>query len=95
MSAIFVSRIKVRDPEQMKAYGAAAAPTVAARGGEVLARGIFAEALLGTGAPHATGVIRFPDLASVHAWFSSPEYQALTSLREAAGEMEFFIYEAP
>jgi uncharacterized protein (DUF1330 family) len=94
MSAFLVSRIKVRDPEQMKAYGAATAPTVAAHGGEVLVRGSFAEALLGTGAPHATGVIRFPDSAAVRTWFASPEYQALTSLREAAGEMEFFVYEA-
>ncbi|WP_162917295.1 DUF1330 domain-containing protein [Dongia deserti] len=94
MSAFLVSRIKVRDPAQMKAYGAAAAPTVAAHGGEVLARGNFAEALLGTGAPHATGVIRFPDLAAIHAWFGSPEYRALTDLREAAGEMEFLVYEA-
>jgi uncharacterized protein (DUF1330 family) len=95
MSAILVSRITVRDPEQMKAYGAAAGPTVAAHGGELLARGNFAEALLGTGAPHATGVIRFPDLAAVRAWFASPEYRALTDLREAAGEMEFFVYDAP
>lgn len=94
MSAFLVSRIKVRDPEQMKAYGAAAAPTVAAHGGEVLVRGNFAEALLGGGAPHATGVIQFPDPATARAWFASPEYQALTDLREAAGEMEFFVYEA-
>jgi len=94
VSAFLVSRIKARDPEQMKAYGAAAAPTVAAHGGEVLVRGNFAEALLGTGAHHATGVIRFPDPAAARAWFASPEYQALTDLREAAGEMEFFVYEA-
>ncbi|WP_300303228.1 DUF1330 domain-containing protein [Ferrovibrio sp.] len=94
MSAIVVSRIKVRDPEQMKAYGAAAASTVAAHGGEVLVRGNFAEALLGTGAPHLTGVMRFADPAAASAWFASPEYQALTSLREAAGDMEFFVYEA-
>lgn len=94
MSAVLVSRIKVRDAEQMKAYGAASAPTVAAHSGEVIARGNFAEALLGAGAPHATGVIRFPDLAAARAWFASPEYQALADLREAAGEMEFFVYEA-
>ena len=95
MSAILLARISIRDPEQMKAYGAAAAPIVAAHGGEFLARGAFAEAFLGSGTPHAMGIIRFPDLQAARGWFSSPEYQALATLREAAGEMEFFVYEAP
>lgn len=95
MSAILVARISVHDPEQMKAYGAAAGPIVAAYGGEFLARGAFAEAFLGSGAPHAVGIIRFPGLQAARDWFASPEYQALATLREAAGEMEFFVYEAP
>lgn len=94
MSAIFVSRIKVRDPEQMKAYGAATAPTIAAHGGEILARGSFAEALLGEGSAHATGIVRFPSIGAAQSWFTSPEYQALAELRTAAGEMEFFLYDA-
>jgi uncharacterized protein (DUF1330 family) len=60
MSAILISRIRVRDAGQMQAYGAAAAPTVAAHGGEVVGRGQFADALLGEGSPHATGIMRFP-----------------------------------
>lgn len=94
MSTLLVSRIRVRDPEQMKAYGAAAAPTVAAHGGEVIARGKFATALLGHGSSHVTGVMRFPSEAAIDAWFSSPEYQALTDLRDSAGEAEFLVYEA-
>ena len=95
MTAFLVSRIKVRDPQKMIAYGAAAAPTIAAHGGVILARGTFAGALLGVGAPHAAGVIQFPDSLAAHAWFDSPGYQTLVDLREAAGEMEFFVYEAP
>ena len=94
MSAILVSRIRVRDPEQMKAYGAAAGPTVAAHGGEVVARGQLAEALLGKGSPHVTGIMRFPTVDAVTTWFASPEYQALSDLRDSAGEMEFFVYQA-
>jgi uncharacterized protein (DUF1330 family) len=92
MSAVLVSRIRVRNPEQMKAYGAAAAPTVAAHGGEFLARGTFADALLGEGSAHMTGIMRFPSEAAVQAWFASPEYRALADLRDAAGEMELFVY---
>jgi uncharacterized protein (DUF1330 family) len=93
MSAILVSRIRMRDPEQMKAYGVAAAPTVAAQGGEVLVRGQFVEALLGEGSSHVTGIMRFPSVDAVQTWFASAEYRALTDLRNAAGEMEFFVYQ--
>lgn len=92
MSALLVSRIRVRDPEQMKAYGAAVAPTVAAHGGEVLARGTFATALLGEGSAHMTGIMRFPSEAAIQTWFASPEYRALADLRDSAGEMEFYVY---
>jgi len=94
MSALLVARIRVRDPEQMKAYGAAAGPTVAAHGGEVLSRGEYALSLLGEGSPHVTGIMRFPSVDAVQSWFASPEYLALADLRASAGEMEFFVYEA-
>lgn len=94
MSALLVSRIRVRDPERMNAYGAAAAPIVAAHGGEVVARGQFAEALLGEGSSHVTGIMRFPSADAIRSWFDSPEYRALTDLRDAAGEMEFLVYQA-
>ena len=93
MGAILVSRIKVKDPEQMKAYGAAAAPTIKAHGGEILMRGRFTESLIGTDEPHATGVIKFPDTDTARTWFASPEYQSLAQIRDAAGEMEFLLYD--
>lgn len=94
MSALLVARILVRDPEKLKSYSVAAASTVAAYGGEVLARGTFAGALLGEGRPHITGVMRFPSDESIQSWFASADYQALASLRDAAGEMEFLVYHA-
>lgn len=93
MSALLVARIEVRDPEKLKAYSAAAAPTVAAHGGEMLARGSFAGALLGEGQPHMTGIMRFPSDAAIRTWFASAEYQALAPLRDSAGKMEFFVYQ--
>jgi uncharacterized protein (DUF1330 family) len=93
MSALLVSRIRVRNPDQMRAYGAATVPTVAAHGGEVLVRGQFVDALLGEGSAHVTGIMRFPSVDAVQTWFDSAEYRALTDLRDAAGEMEFFVYQ--
>lgn len=47
MTAIIVARITPKDPEKMKAYGAAAAPTVADHGGVFMLRGKRVETLLG------------------------------------------------
>ena len=94
MTALLIARIDVHNPERMEAYGAAAAPTIAAHGGEFVARGKFASALLGDGSVKAVAIIRFPNVAAANGWFSSPEYQALSDLRTAAADMEFTLFEA-
>jgi uncharacterized protein (DUF1330 family) len=43
---------------------------------------------------HMTGILRFPSEAAIQTWFASPEYRALAGLRDSAGEMEFFVYQA-
>ena len=98
MPALIIARITVHDADRMQAYGAAAGPTVAAHGGEFVARGKFAASLLGDGdgdgdAPNVA-VIRFSSVDAAKAWFASPEYQALAELRSAAADMEFTLYEA-
>ena len=96
MPALIIARITVHDADRMQAYGAAAGPTVAAHGGEFVARGKFAASLLGDGdgdAPNVA-VIRFSSFDAAKAWFASPEYQALAELRSAAADMEFTLYEA-
>ena len=93
MTALFVARIRVQDPDKMKAYSAAVAPTIAAHGGEVLVRGRFAAALLGAGVAHMTAIMRFPSVDMIEGWLASPEYQALTAIRDAAGEAEFMAYD--
>jgi uncharacterized protein (DUF1330 family) len=38
--------------------------------------------------PGRVVIVEFPDVASLHAWYSSPEYQPLTALRrESARDM--------
>ncbi|MFS4583496.1 DUF1330 domain-containing protein [Phaeobacter sp. C3_T13_0] len=94
MNAFLVSRIRVKDPAKMQEYAQAAGPTIASYGGQLVVRGTFAKPLLGEADDHqATTIIQFPDLAAIDACFSSPEYQALTALREAAGDMQLLAYE--
>jgi uncharacterized protein (DUF1330 family) len=95
MTTLLMATIRPRDAAQMAAYGAAAAPTVAAFGGEFLYRAAFAGALLGQTDPHNAAVIRFADADTARAWFNSPAYQALAPLREAAAEMTFTLYDLP
>jgi len=94
MTALLIARITVLDPESMQAYGAAAGPTVAAHGGEFIARGKSAQALLGDDSTQAVAILRFPSLDAANAWFASAEYQALAGLRTAAADMQFTVFEA-
>jgi len=93
MPALLVAQIHPRDSSKMPAYAAAAAPTLAAFGGEVLHRGSFQSVLLGNAEPHALGVLRFPDVQSAKNWFASPAYQAVAQLREEAADMTFVLFD--
>lgn len=96
MTAFFVARIKVRNPEKMQAYSAAARPTFAAYGGSLVLRGTSEMTLVGNDdGPHMTAIFQFPDLSALNAWFNSPEYQQTIALRDEIGEVQFVAYEVP
>lgn len=95
MNAFVIATITVKNPEKMKEYAAAAGPTVAAHGGEMLLRGSFSTALAGKSDPHMTGVMRFPDLATAEGWYASNAYQAIIPLREEACDMTLLAYSVP
>ncbi len=96
MSAFFISRIRVKDPVKMKAYAEATGPTIAAHGGQLAVRGAIAKTLLGKADDHdVTSVVKFPDMAAIEAWFTSPDYTKHSALREAAGDMQFVAYDVP
>ena len=94
VAALVIVEVRPRAAEKLADYSAAAAPTVAAFGGEFIHRGKFVSSLAGSGTPHGLGIIRFPDVDAAKNWFASPEYQAIVPLREAAAEMTFHLYEA-
>lgn len=94
MTALILARITVRDPQQMQAYSAAAGPTVTAHGGAFIARGKHVETLLGPAGAPVVALIGFPSADAAKGWFASPEYQALSELRDAAADMAFTLYDA-
>lgn len=93
MPALVIVEVRPKLAEKLADYSAAAAPTVAAFGGEFIHRGKFVEALTDSKTPHGLGVIRFPSVEAAKDWFASPDYQALVTLRNEAADMSFTLYD--
>lgn len=95
MNAFVIATIRVKNKEKLQEYAAAAGPTVAAHGGELVMRGAFGTALAGESDPHMTGIMRFPDLDIVQEWYRSDAYQAIIPLRDEACDMTLLAYTIP
>ena len=67
MSAYVIVHGTVKDADKMQEYGGAAGPTVAAHGGEVVARGP-ATVLSGTSDHKIAVVLKFPDAGAAKAY---------------------------
>ncbi len=94
MVAYVVVQAKVKDAEKLKAYSAAAGPTVAAHGGTFTVRAAVLENLTGDADFNGFVLIEFPDADAVRTWYHSDEYQALIPLRDEACDMVFTLAEA-
>jgi uncharacterized protein (DUF1330 family) len=73
MSAYWVSRVHVTNPELYSKYAALAGPAIEKHGGVFLARGGKQVTLEG-GEFERTVVARFPSLEAAVACYNSPEY---------------------
>lgn len=92
--AYLVGNITVARPEQWADYTRQVPATLVPWGAELVFRGKQAAVFAGEN-PHADiVVIRFPDVAAVNGWFSSPAYQSLIPLREQAAQVVLVCYEA-
>ncbi len=92
-NAYVIGHITVKDPEKWAEYRSLVPGTLAPWGGELVFRGKLAAVLTGDHPHPDVVVIRFPDLAALDGWHSSPAYQALIPLREQAAEMVLLSYE--
>jgi len=86
MAAYFIAQYVVNDPKGYGEYQAAAAKTIAAAGGEVVAFDVAAETLEGAPPGPQTVVVKFESSAAAKAWYDSPAYQAALPKRLAATE---------
>jgi len=86
MAAYFIAQYVVNDPKGYGEYQAAAAETIAAAGGEVVAFDVAAETLEGAPPGPQTVIVKFESSAAAKAWYDSPEYQAALPKRLTATE---------
>jgi len=91
VSGYVITNFQVTDLELYASYAARASATVAAYGGEYLARGGATHTLEGDLPAGRVVIIRFPTLEAATAWYHSPEYVELRGIRQRAAQGSLFI----
>jgi uncharacterized protein (DUF1330 family) len=84
MAAYFIAQYVVNDPKLYREYQAAAAPTIQASGGELVAFDVAAETIEGTPPGSHTVIVKFESPEAAKIWYKSPAYQAIVGKRLAA-----------
>lgn len=92
MSVYMIIDSKVKDKEKYRQYIEQVSPIVTRYGGRYHVRGGNIRAL-GSWKPERIIVIEFPTENHVHEWLTSPEYQAIASLREEGAETQAILVE--
>ncbi len=93
MAAYIIVDVVVTDPEGFAAYREMAPPTVAAYGGNYLARGGALTPLEGGWDPKRISVLEFPSAEQARAWWDSTEYAEAKALRQRTTETKMLIVE--
>jgi uncharacterized protein (DUF1330 family) len=93
MAAYLLAEIDVTDPDGFEAYRRDVPTLIARFGGRYLARGGAAEVLEGGRSVKRTVLLEFPDMATLKAFYASPEYQPLLALRQASSRSEVLVFE--
>ncbi len=95
MAAYLIAHAKIKDQAKLQEYAAAAAPTLGAFGGVVVARGKAVAVLAGQHSGDTALIAKFPDVQTAKNWYNSPAYQALIETRNLGMEPTFVLIEEP
>ena len=86
MTAYIYGNIEIHDPALYEDYRAVVPAMVTAHGGRYLVRGGTVEVLEGDGQALRQVILEFPDMASLKAFYDSPEYTAARAIRQKASK---------
>ena len=93
MSAYLIAQIDVHDPDTYKKYTAGVPATLEKYGGTFRVRGGAVTPKEGGWEPKRLVVIEFPDMAALHRWYDSPEYQKIIGMRHEASDGKMIFVE--
>ena len=93
MPAYVISQLEARDPSALARYRELAAASIARHGGRYLVRGGRIEVAEGVlPAQVSLVIVEFPDMATLRAWYSSPDYgEALAVRKDALDRTLLFV----
>ena len=79
-----IAEHKITDASKFEEYKVKVGPMMAKYGGRYLTRGDDLKIPEGGHwTPERVVIVEFPDMASLNAWYTSPEYQPLIALRKS------------
>ena len=94
MSALFISRVTIKDQAKFQEYLRLSKELASKYGAKLLGSGNTPRALSGSHAPHQlAGVVSFPSMDELDRWHDSEDYQALIPLRQDASDQEITVYQ--
>ena len=93
MPAYVVVDIQVNDPVGYDEYKKLAPPSIAAYGGEYLARGGQTEVLEGDWSPSRLVILQFDSFEQAKKWLNSSEYSAARAMRHKTTTTNMVVIE--
>jgi uncharacterized protein (DUF1330 family) len=91
MSALIISRVRIKDAAIMETYFAEAPATVASHGGEYVTRTMDVTPLEGDWAHDRVVVVRFPTIEAAKTWYESEDYRELRTRRQSASNAQIIV----
>jgi uncharacterized protein (DUF1330 family) len=86
MPAYLYASEEITDPAAHAEYRKQVPAILAAYGGRFLVRGGAVELLEGDAAPERVVIVEFPSMAQLKAFYDSPEYQTILSIRQRSAK---------
>ncbi|WP_354687811.1 DUF1330 domain-containing protein [Cupriavidus necator] len=93
MAAYLIADVDITDPAAFEEYKREVPATEARYGGKYLGRGGPTKVLEGDWQPHRLVIVEFPDMESLLAWYDSPEYARLKTIRKQCAKTRMIALE--
>lgn len=92
MPAYVIVDVHITDAERFKEYSAQVPGTLTPYGGRYLARGGAHETVEGDYRAKRIVILEFPDMQAARAWYASPAYQEILTIRLQSSRSGFFTF---